>query len=174
MFAPLVFIALVVFIEKTLPRPIVMGVQRGCGQDHFRFMSLLDRDFIKFCERASRELGTLHGLHTVSAEHDILSVRSELARYFVGRVGSQPPGTTSLDAGQEHIVVTVSVGSESDQFTIRGPNGRGVVSRSGGERLGEATGGGNDKKMAFIAEGDGFPIWRNGRIPQAKMRRLGS
>ena len=174
MFAPLVFIALIVFIKKTLPGPIVLGVQRCCGQDHFRFTSLLDRDFIKFGECVSRELGTLYGLHTVSTEDDILSVRSELAWYFVGRVGSQPPGTTSLDAGQEHIIVTVSVGSESDQFTVRGPNRRGVMSSSGGERLGDAAGGGNDEKMPFIAEGDAFPIWRNGRVPEPKRCGLGS
>ena len=143
MFAPRVFVALVVFIKETLSRPIVLGVQRGGSQDHFRLMSLVDRDFIKFRECASRELRTLRGLHPVSTEHDILSVRSELTWYFVGRVGSQPPGRTSFDAGQEHIVVTVPVGSESDQFTIRRPNGRGIVTRAGGERLGDATGSGN-------------------------------
>ena len=48
MFAPQVFVALVVFIKETLASPIVLGMQSGGRQDHFRFMSLFDRDFIKF------------------------------------------------------------------------------------------------------------------------------
>src|SRR6266481_8172442 len=135
MFAPRVFVALVVFIKETLSRPIVLGVQRGGSQDHFRLMSLVDRDFIKFRECASRELRTLRGLHPVSTEHDILSVRSEFTRYFVGRIGSQASGRTSLDANQEYVVVTVPVGRASVQFTIRRPNRRGIVSGSSGERL---------------------------------------
>src|SRR4030088_241883 len=148
MFAPRIFVTLVVFIKETLPSPIVLGVQGGGRQDHFRFMSLFDRDLIVFLECASRELRTLRGLHPVSTEHDILSVRSEFTRYFVGRIGSQASGRTSLDANQEYVVVTVPVGSESDQFTIRRPNRRGIVSGSGGERLGDAAGSGNNKKMA--------------------------
>jgi hypothetical protein len=48
------------------------------------------------------------------------------------------------------------------------------VSRSGSERLGDAAGSGNDKKMAFIAEGNAFSIWRNGWIPEPKRCGLGS
>ena len=80
----------------------------------------------------------------------------------------ETPGLAAGGRHDEHVEIAVTIGGESDGFTVVAPDGREVIGIANGQGDGLSAQGRDLINIAFVTEEDGLAIGRNGRIPQPR------
>lgn len=110
----------------------------------------------------------------IRTEHDRLVVRGKVVGEIFCRVVGETVGFAAGSRDEIDIEVAVAVRSKGDEFAIMAPYRVPIIGVVDGQRGGLAAGGSYFEKVAFVAEGDGFPVRGDGGLLDPAEWVLGS
>src|SRR5260221_253199 len=163
-FAPGVFIPFAVLVDELVSLFVVMEEFCSGAVEHDTGAAFY-RHFVQLHEiGVGGEADGGIEVVAVGAEDDGLVVRCKVIGDILCRVGSQTGGFTAGSGYYIDVEIAVAVGGEGNLFPVMAPNGVAVIGIVEGEGDCGAAGGRYFEEVAFITEGDEFPVGTQGGL----------